>query len=442
MKNKHIISLIATALTTSTLFSACEDEPDKYEIADGVPELSYVRTPSNADSLITSAYTNTMIVLVGNNLRAVKELYFNDQKATLNTSYMTDHTILVTVPKSLPETPTDSLYMINKDGVSTAYPFGVDIPAPTLSSMTCEYVKPGDVATINGDYFLSYDSDPLTVTMPDGKVITDFKSLTQYTISFVVPEGCTEAGAITVTSKYGSTESTTFNFNDDRGLLFDFDGVTGLSNHGWHNQVIETDETAISGNFLRLGGTDVTLSAEGGWDDSHFSFEYWPGNWQDPETYSDPAGIRLTDLVEFTDYANMAYKFELYVPSTNQWNAGALQVLPAGVDVVSYGNANVTDIDGNKLGGCNNTYISGTVCPRGLYRPWEESGTFDTNDQWITVTMPIANFIYDGNGSQATGKLSAKSFTSLVLFVCNGGITGTECKPVIKIDNVRAVPYK
>ena len=442
MKSKHIISLMATALTAASVLSACEDEPDKYEIAGGVPEIIYVRTPSNADSLITSAYTNTMIALIGNNLRAVKELYFNDQKATLNTSLMTDHAIIVTVPRSLPENPTDSLYMINKNGVVTAYPFAVNIPAPTLASMTCEYVKPGEVATINGDYMLSYDNEPMVITMPDGQKVTNFKSLTQYAVSFVVPDGCTESGPITVTTKYGTTESTAFNFNDDRGLLFDFDGVTGLSNHGWHSQVIETDETAISGNFLRLGGTDVTLSEDGGWDDSHFSFEYWPGNWADPETYSDPAGIRLTDLVDFTDYTNMAYKFELYVPSGNQWNAGALQVLPAGVDVVSYGNAGVADIDGNTLGGCNNQYISGTVCPRGLYRPWEESGTFDTGDEWITVTMPIANFKYAGDGSQATGSLSAKSFTSLVLFVCDGGITGTECKPVIKIDNIRAVPYK
>jgi hypothetical protein len=45
-------------------------------------------------------------------------------------------------------------------------------------------------------------------------------------------------------------------------------------------------------------------------------------------------------------------------------------------------------------------------------------------------------------GGAATGSLNASDFSSLVIFVVGGGITGTECTPVIKIDNIRAVPNK
>ena len=66
----------------------------------------------------------------------------------------------------------------------------------------------------------------------------------------------------------------------------------------------------------------------------------------------------------------------------------------------------------------------------------------DTNDEWITVTVPYANFIYGASGVPAQGKLSASDFTSLTIFVWSGGNKGTECHPVIKIDNIRAVPVK
>ena len=51
------------------------------------------------------------ICLVGENLRSVYELYFNDQKAILHTSYITDHTLMVDVPKEIPSVVTDKIYM-------------------------------------------------------------------------------------------------------------------------------------------------------------------------------------------------------------------------------------------------------------------------------------------------------------------------------------------
>ena len=54
----------------------------------------------------------------------------------------------------------------------------------------------------------------------------------------------------------------------------------------------------------------------------------------------------------------------------------------------------------------------------------------------------ISEFKYGFSGAAATGTLTADDFTSLTIFVVSGGITGTECNPVIKIDNIRAVPNK
>ena len=92
MKNRKYMNWFYAAAITLTSFSmvACEDEPDKYEIAGGQPVLKYVRVPlpESGDSLLTGAYMDNTICLVGENLRSIVELYFNDQKAVLNTRYI------------------------------------------------------------------------------------------------------------------------------------------------------------------------------------------------------------------------------------------------------------------------------------------------------------------------------------------------------------------
>lgn len=449
MKYNKIFSilLLASAVALSFSLQSCKDQPDEFELTGGTPTIDYIR-PAKAsakDSLLVQAYPQATICLVGSNLTSIKEMYFNDKKAILNTSFITDHTLIVQVPSDIPDLVTDKIYMTTNDGDKLTYDFHVVIPAPTVASMSCEYAVPGSIATIYGSYFVDDPNVPLTVTFPDGQqaTIKDINS-SRSAITIEVPN-CTTEGQITVKSIYGTTNSA-FRYLDSRGMLFDFDTPNiatnvVLGNHGWHPQKIETDDTAISGNFLRLGDPSVTLKADGAWDDKNFSFEYWPGNWQDPENYQGD-GVRLTDLADFSDYSNMSYKFEMLVPKDNPWASGAMQIIVGGVEKITNGAAGVKDIDGKTLAGANNTYFHNDELPRGIYRPWEATGSFDTADEWITVTIPISEFKYGFSGAAATGILTADDFTSLTIFVVSGGITGTECNPVIKIDNIRAVPNK
>lgn len=147
MKNNRYTNWFFAAAVVVAGFSmaACEDEPDKYEVAGGKPTLKYVRVPdpAAADSLLTGAYMANTICLVGENLRSVYELYFNDQKAILNTSYITDHTLMVDVPKEIPSVVTDKIYMVTKAKDTIDYDFKVLVPAPTVNSISCEFAKPG-----------------------------------------------------------------------------------------------------------------------------------------------------------------------------------------------------------------------------------------------------------------------------------------------------------
>ena len=443
LQNKIPFSLFCLiGLVASFSMASCEDEPDKYEVAEGLPTVRYIRSPYavSADSLITEASTGTTICLVGENLRSIYELYFNDVQAILNSSYMTDNTVIVDVPQSIPTEVSNKMYMVTRNGETVEYDFSVTVPAPTLTTMSCEYAPAGSEVTITGNYFVDDPNVPLSVVFPGDIEVTEFTNISQSSISFIMPE-CTEEGAIDVTTIYGTTTSA-FHYLDTRGMLFDFDGMTGLGNHGWHDRTITSDETSITGNFVQLGDGNTTLDAAGGWNDSQFAFEYWPGSWNTPTDYPEGEGIRLYDLADFSDYTNMSIKFEMYIPSSNPWSSGAMQVIFAGTDLVTYGNGG-TDIYGNAIAGPNNTYFQNDELPRALYRPWTTTGSYHTDDQWVTVSLPISsNFIYGFNGGTATGTLSADDFASLVIFVTGGGVEGTECTPLIKIDNIRAVPNR
>lgn len=443
LQNKiPFILFCLTALVASFSMASCEDEPDKYEVADGVPTVRYIRSPYavSADSLITEANTGTTICLVGENLRSIYKLYFNDVQAILNSSYMTDNTVIVDVPQSIPTEVSNKMYMVTRNGETVEYDFSVTVPAPTLTAMSCEYAPAGSEVTITGNYFVDDPNVPLSVVFPGDITVTEFTNISQSSISFIMPE-CSEEGAIDVTTIYGTTTSA-FHYLDTRGMLFDFDGATGLGNHGWHDRTITSDETSITGNFVQLGDGNTTLDAAGGWNDSQFAFEYWPGSWNTPTDYPEGEGIRLYDLVDFSNYTNMSIKFEMYIPSSNPWSSGAMQVIFAGTDLVTYGNGG-TDIYGNAIAGPNNTYFQNDELPRALYRPWTTTGSYHTDNQWVTVSLPISsNFIYGFNGGTATGTLSADDFASLVIFVTGGGVEGTECTPLIKIDNIRAVPNR
>lgn len=449
MKITKIFSGLLICLSVifaGSVFTSCEDQPDAFELTDGVPEINYVRMPylAQADSLITEASMQSIICLVGNNLTSIKEMYFNDQKALLNTSYITDHTLIVEIPSDIPGEVSDKIYMVTKGGETVTYDFHVIVPAPSITSMSCEYAKAGEEVTIYGNYFVDDPNVPLKVTLPDGQEMTKFNSFTQGTITFNMPE-CNTEGTIMVESIYGKSESP-FHYLDSRGIMFDFDGLTGLGNHGWHSRDIISDETSITGNFVQLGNGTAKMSEDGGWDDSNFSFEYWCGSWDTPQNVTSGDGIALHNLVDFTNWQNMSLKFEMLVPSAYPWSAGAMQICFEGYDRVTLSGNPIDGFSGTVMG-ANAKVFNGEdgmgVYGRAMYRPWAESGSYDTQDKWVTVTIPLTGFVYDREGKAAKETPNKpEDFASLTIFVVGGGIKGTDCTPIIKIDNIRAVPNK
>ena len=411
------------------------DYPDRFKPTNGLPAVHYVRY-ADKDVIIDQASMEENICIVGDNLTSVHDIYFNDQAAVLNTSFITEHALIVTIPKNLPTVQDDKMHLITRDSSVVLYDFKVLPPLPKISAMSNEWAKPGETVSVMGSYLFA----PLTVQFP-GVDPVDITASTGDAFDVQIPAGA-QPGKIKVTTASGTAQSI-FMYQDSRGMLFNFDNDPHPTNHGWHAMVIETDATALSGNFLRLGGPGITLDEDAGWNDGAFSFEYWPGDWDDPVSYADSP--RLTDFVDFSKWNNMGLKFEMYIPSSNPWKSGAMQVIIGGVDVVTDGAEGAIDIYGKVTAGANNKFISGDgvpQAPRALYRPWEATGSYDTGDKWVTVTLPYTSFIYNSDGTTNSSEIKPESFTSLTIFVWSGGVTGTACEPIIKIDNIRAVPVK
>src|SRR5690554_1222986 len=138
-RSQYLLLWCTVALTAC--FQSCEEYPDAFEPTEGVPEVVYVRMPApeSADSLITAAYMENTIVLVGSNLTSIREIYFNDQKAVLNTSFITSNTLFVNVPRELPGLVTDKVYMVTTGRDTVSFDFEVLIPPPFVNQMSNEY---------------------------------------------------------------------------------------------------------------------------------------------------------------------------------------------------------------------------------------------------------------------------------------------------------------
>ena len=413
-------------------FASCEDYPDAFVLADGVPTVNYVRY-ADRDVLIEQAFMGEVVCFVGENLCSVRELFFNDQKAVLNTSFITENTLVAAVPGNLPKVKTDKVYMITKGQDTVSVDFKVMMPAPQIKSMSCEFQQPGTDVTVYGNYF----AEPMTITFEDGNgpAVTSFKSISMTEVTFTIPADA-EPGKIKIETESGLARSP-FSYHDFcGGLITDFDGGTDVVPQGWNFSGTYSSEGGISGNYVELKSANP-MSPDGAWNED-FKIDFWCGTWDgDPMDNMSGPGVPICNIIDFTNWQNMALKFELFIPSSNPWMAGAMQLIFCSSDKAANDSWQ------------NNTFVhtsatdGGLDLCRGLYRPWETTGSFDTGDKWITVTVPFSEFTYNADGTSGAVPLAKpEDFATFVIWPWSGGVIGTECTPIFRIDNLRAVPAK
>ncbi|MDR1119735.1 MAG: glycan-binding surface protein [Dysgonamonadaceae bacterium] len=400
----------------------CENEDE--QVTGGKPEVQYVRALSTElpDNLVTGEFLGARLAIIGKGLAGVNKILFNDVPAVLNPAYITDNSIIVSIPSAIPGvkqnliklyTATDSCY----------YDFEVKVPAPTVNSMSFEWTVAGDVTEINGNYFIDDPNVPLQVTFT-GDVAATIVDIDLSKITVEVPEGALE-GPVTITSVYGSTKSP-FHYKDSRNIIATFNnGISPDYDYysGWHGGSGVATEGGINGNYLRLGDGSAEMTDDA-WNDGTFSWENWTYLATDP------------DFFDASKMNNYVLKFEI---KYTDWSAAALQIIFTGASdvMLNWQNGNGLTFD-SKWGGSANSYVSSADYPRMLIIPWKD-GIY--NSDWTTVTIPMSECKYN-SGGEAVSPQGTGHYSGLTLFVNEGGIAGTPCHPTLWIDNVRIVPAK
>lgn len=437
MKNtiKNILGAIAGMSMAAGMFSSCDslDYPDRHKVAEGSPVIYSVRY-ADRDKHITSAYMDEVVCLLGDNLRSVTEIWFNDQKAILNTSYITENTIIVSIPKTLPEETTDMMYVLNSKKDTTKFDFKVLPPVPKVISMSNEWAKEGEEVTIYGDFLIDDPASPMEILFPNAEVPHEDMTFDGTSaVTFHVPAGAT-AGYVNINTISGGGRSK-FQYLDSRNILFDFDGSHGAmqSGYGWRAGMVHAagaDGWADNdGSYLYFGGATIGAGIGETWAEDQFCFNYWPepGSTEHPELSAIP---EFAEYIETYDVGGLQLKFEVLIPSSSPWSSAVMQIMFTGNDLVTYATG-------------NNNYYGDTSLPRACWAPWEDNGgSYDTGGKWVTVTIPLSSFSKTNENKDSGSVINKNMLTGLTFFVWHGDREGTECNPEFGIDNIRVVPVE
>lgn len=388
---KYMAFLIIPALMIGVL--ACEK--DEGTSGNGAPAVFYIRStdPAKSDSLLVGSFMGSLIAIVGENLGNTRELWFNDQKATLNPTYITNTSIIVNVPSTVPTEVTDKMRFVFADGSELLYDFSVNVPAPQIDRIKCEYVPDGDIVELTGDFFF----EPIKVTFP-GDLQGEIVSIEKTKLQVRVPTGA-GSGPMSVKTNFGTAKSK-FYFRDNRNIILDYDG----KNHEtWTAPIGSTDPAGCSGGYAYFKS-----ASDGAWQwANELTMQYWA-----------PRG-RGNVPVATGSVNDLVLKFEVNVPV--EWKDVRMEIFFG-----PYAEDHGRD-------------VSTTAIAR--WKPWK-TGPYKT-DGWETITIPLTEFKYykddpDDNeiGTRSIDNLSSLTNVVMMLF---GPATGPN--PVqICFDNVRVVP--
>jgi hypothetical protein len=376
--NKSLLILLMTAGMVSTFISCKKDD------APGTPSISYVRVtrPESSDSLLIGAGQGQLIAIVGNNLQDAVQIWFNDQQARLTPTYITNTSILVSVPAQIPSVVNNTLKIIFKNGSELLYKFQVQISKPVVTSMLSEFVNAGDVATINGNFFY----EPLTVTFTGGATGT-VVSRKDKELQVTVPAGA-QPGPITIKTNFGEAIST-FWFRDSRNHIID-----GDPHEGWWATYLVTNPNPANGDPPKISGNYYRHKK---------AVKEWV--WDAPEVAGGPANSMPLKSKNIPDAAIM---------KPEDWN------VKFEINTLKPYNANRISFNIGLVAEDNNAYI------------WP--APYDSKGQWNTITIPYDEMV---RSYAVKPVVSPSGYWSRILIFGPGNLDADIC-----FDNLRIVPNK
>lgn len=388
----------AAGFVALSSLSSCEST--NYGVDEGAtPVVEYVRPTSAeaSDSLLVAAPMGSTVAIIGSGLAGVNEVWFNDLRAELNPTLVSDNAVVVTVPGEMPGEVTDLITLKTKKGKMCTYSFGVMIPVPVVTSISNEWAADGTTVTLYGNYFFADQNGAIEVLFP-GNLPGSIVRFDTGSIVTTVPDGAIP-GSISVTSLYGTGRSA-FTFRDDSGMFID--GENGPWN-SWGFSAFGTED-GLSGSYIRLEGN------LGSWA--------WPAN-EILLLYIDPEGKPIMEIPadEMADYA---LRFEAW---SHEWHD-----TPFIMRFAAAGGGN--DVDDPTRGQYH-------------WKPWQtDAGKVNyVTDGWTTITIPLSEFNTNKEETVTDNSIGGSGNMVEFFMMPFGAADGTT--PLkLWLDNLRIVKIK
>jgi hypothetical protein len=232
--------------------------------------------PAAFDSVTVTGKGGNLYQIVGANLGSVTNVTFNGVAAYFNPAYITNTSVIVTLPTTAPFGPTQAgvLALTTLHGTAT-FKFTIVQPPPTITSFTPVAGSPGDTVTITG---LVFDN---ATSVKFGTTPATIVSNTSTQLKVLLPAGIVQA-FISVTTAGGTTVSTaSFGF---KYLIYADALTTGWGGNGGgytgysgtvfnfaNTQNVERGTNSIMATFggqysavqIGYGGPTISVSALG-----------------------------------------------------------------------------------------------------------------------------------------------------------------------------------
>lgn len=247
--------------------TACSDDD-----GGGQPVITGVRLtdPAKVDSTFTQAERGTMLLIMGEHIGGVKEVYINNQVCSFNSTYNTSSYLILTIPYDLNIVNVEQheIRLVTDHGTAV-YAFRVVGAAPALYDYRAQWqmdaegnrhILPGTVVTLLGANF--YDVEDIYITT-DSLGTGQRCSLSNFTvgeeqdqITVIMPPSFPEKGYLFVQCYQGTTSPIVFSASPTLPT------ISSISS----DMPVEGEQVTIFGrNFIDITGIrigDVVIGAD------------------------------------------------------------------------------------------------------------------------------------------------------------------------------------
>lgn len=324
MKEINFISrnLIVLGCLVLLVFTSCEDEEGSGVVTAEVTSM----VPLGDTETLNAGLPGELIRVEGANIGDTRSLLLDGKvNVIFNPALNSEKALFFNVPFNADRGSrfgTQSLTFIDKNGNSYSEEFTILQPAPTINSnnqFEPDRARGGEEITVSGQWYFN-----VTDVTINGESVGEFTVISENQVSFIFPEGATEAVELSIITTAGTaTSELPIEGGFQTYLLTDFDG-NGPIQGDWFSYGDREFEVA-SGL-----GRDGSIGAEIIWDGTGSNGFTGSGHspFEPVTTSNDSENAFIVIDVNADGYPGTVFEFVITDDNSNTWLAKATPVEP------------------------------------------------------------------------------------------------------------------